>query len=182
MSENTSQKQVSRGLPRWVIGAGFGAAVASFFLVMGLSGNNANAGSQASLISQAEELAEEHASRLGCDLTKNLRIIDAQYGTIGYDHEDFERTAALDSRGTAVHAVIALTCMNSAEATEDDIFQQVIVGIDTNADEPRCRGVQSITQYDGTSHLATGYKVDLDASGNRNSVAKLRGVCDFRKS
>ena len=181
MSDNTSQKPASRGVPRWVIGAGLGAA-AAFFLVMGLSGSNASAGSQASLISQAEELAEEHAAMLGCDLTKNQRIIDAQYGTIGYDHHDLERAAALRSRAPAVHAVIALTCMNSVAATEDDIFQQVIVGMDTNADEPRCRGIQSITKYDVTSHLATGYEVDLDASGNGNSVAKLRGVCDFRKS
>jgi len=181
VSDNTSQKPASRRVPRWVIGAGFGAA-ASFFLVIGLSGSNASAGSQASLISQAEELAEEHASTLGCDLTKNMRIIDAQYGTVGYDHKDLERVAALKSRAPAVHAVIALTCMNSVAATEDDIFQQVIVGMDANADEPRCRGIQSITKYDVTSHQATGYEIDFDASGNGNSVAKLRGVCDFQKS
>ena len=181
MPENTSREQVSRRVTRWLIGAGMGAAI-SLFLVLGLSGNSASAGSQAALISQAEELAEEHSSKLGCDLTKNLRIIEAQYGTIGYDHLDLERTAALERRAPAVHAVIALTCMNSAAATEDDIFQQVIVGIDTAADEPRCRGSQSITRYDEISHLATGYKVDLDASGAGNSVARLRGGCDFRKS
>ena len=181
MSDNPSQNQASRKVPRWVIGAGICATV-SFFVVMGLSGSNASAASQASLISQAEELAEQHASRLGCDLAKNLRIIDAQYGTIGYDHRDLVRTVALESRAPAFHAVIALTCMNSAASTEEDIFQQVIVGMDTDADEPRCPGIQSITNYDATSHRATGYEVDLDTSGNGNSVAKLRSVCDFQKS
>jgi hypothetical protein len=33
-----------------------------------------------------------------------------------------------------------------------------------------------------TSHLPTGYTVDFDNSGNRNYVAKLRGVCDFQES
>jgi hypothetical protein len=179
--ENTSSEQVSRKVPRWAIGAGVGAATVAFFLVVSLSGNSANAGSKAALISQAEELAEEQAGRVGCDLTKNLRVIDAQYGSIGYEHRNFERDTPLEGRAPAVHAVIALTCMNSTEATEDDIFQQVIVGLDKNADEPRCRGVQSITQYDVTSHLATGYRVDLDA-GNSDSVARLRGVCDFQKS
>jgi len=181
MSDNTSQNQVSRRVPRWVIGAGFGAAIA-LLVVMGLSGRNASADSQEALISQAEELAEEHASRLGCDLAKDLRIIDAQYGTIGYDHRDLARTAAVDGRAPAVHAVVALTCMNNAAATENEMFQQVIVGIDTHADEPRCRGIQSITTYEATSQRVTGYEVDLDASGNGNSVAKLRGVCDFQKS
>lgn len=181
MSDNTSQKQVGRRVPRWAIGAGFGAAVA-FLVVMGLSGSNASAASRESLNSQAAELAEEHASRLGCDLAKDLRIVDAQYGTIGYDHQDLGRSVALESRAPAVHAVIALTCMNNAAATEDEIFQQVIVGIDPDADEPRCRGIQSITKYDVRSHQATGYEVDLDAASGGNDVAKLRGVCDFRKS
>ena len=181
MSDNTSQKQASRKVPRWLIGAGLAAAV-SFLVVLGLSGSNASAASRASLISQAEELAEEHASSLGCDLSKNLRIIDAQFGTIGYDHRDLGRTAALEGRAPAVHAVVALTCMNSVAASEDDVFQQVIVGVDTKADEPRCRGIQSITKYDVISHQPTGYQVDLDTSGNGNSVAKLRGVCDFQKS
>ena len=181
MSDNTSQKQTNRRLPRWVIGAGFGAA-ACLLVVMGLSGGNASAASRESLISQAQELAEEHASRLGCDLAKNVRVIDPQYGTIGYDHQNFERTPALASRAPAVHVVIGLTCMNSSAATEDDIFTQVIVGIDDDADEPRCRGIQSITKYDETRHRVTGYEVDLDASGNENSVGKLRGVCDFQKS
>jgi hypothetical protein len=181
VSDNTSQKSASRGVPRWVIGAGFGAA-AAFFLAMGLSGSNASAGSQASLISQAEELAEEHAAMLCCDLTKNQRIIDAQYGTIGYDHQGLVRTAALDSRAPAVHAIVALTCMNSAAATEEQVVQQVIVGVDTQADEPRCPGIESITKYDSTRQQPTGYQVDVDASGNGNDVAKLRTVCDFQKS
>lgn len=182
MPENTSSEQVSRKVPRWAIGAGVGAATVAFFLVVSLSGNSANAGSKAALISQAEELAEEQAGRVGCDLTKNLRIIDAQYGTIGYDQQDLVRSAALKSRAPAVHAVVGLTCMNSAAATEDEIYQQIIVGIDSSADEPRCLGIQSITKYEVTSHRVTGYEVDLNASGNGNSVAKLRGVCDFRKS
>jgi hypothetical protein len=181
VSENPSQKQTTRREPRWIIGAALGAVISIFF-AMGVPGGNASAGSREALISQAEELAEEHASRLGCDLAKNLQVIDAQYGTIGYDHQDLERAAALEDRAPAVHAVVALTCMNSAAATEENIFQQVIVGMDTSADEPRCRGIQSITKYDVTSHQATGYEVDFDASGNGNSVAKLRGACDFRKS
>ena len=181
MSDNTSQQQATRRVPRWLIGAGFGAA-ASLFVVMAMSGSNASAASRASLNSQAEELAEEQASRLGCDLAKDLRIVDAQYGTIGYDHQDLARAAALENRAPAVHAVVALTCMNNTAATEDEIFQQVIVGIDTGADEPRCRGIQSITRYEGAGHAMTGYQVDLDESGNGNSVAKLRGVCDFQKS
>ena len=56
------------------------------------------------------------------------------------------------------------------------------MGIDTSADEPRCRGIQPITKYEATSQRVTGYEVDLDASGNGNSVAKLRGVCDFQKT
>jgi len=88
----------------------------------------------------------------------------------------------VDGRAPAVHAVIALTCMNNTAATENEIFQQVIVGVDTRADEPRCRGIESITRYDATSYRVTGYEVDRDASGHGNSVAKLRGVCDFQQS
>jgi hypothetical protein len=181
MSDDTSQKQVSRKVPRWIVGTGIGAAV-SLLIVTGLSSGNASAGSRASLISQAEELAEEHASRLGCDLTKNLQVIDAQYGSIGYDHQGLVRTAALENRAPAVHAIVALTCMNSAAATEEQVVQQVIVGVDTQADEPRCPGIESITTYDSTRHQPTGYQVDFDAAGNGNDVAKLRAVCDFRKS
>lgn len=180
MSDNNSQKQPSRKLPRWVMGTGL-AAVVSLFVVMGLSGN-ASAASRASLVSQAEELAEEHASALGCDLAKNLRVIDAQYGSIGYDQQDLARGESLGGRVPAIHAVVALTCMNNAAATEEEIFQQLIVGMDTAADEPRCRGIESITKYDVTSHKVTGYEVDNDGTGQKNDVAKLRGVCDFRKS
>jgi len=180
MSDNVSQTQVGRKVPRWVIGACVGAAVA--LLVVISSGSNANAASRESLVSQVEEQAEQHASRLGCDLAKNLRIVDVQYGTIGYDQQDLARSVALKDRVPAVHAVVGLTCMNNAAATEEEIFQQVIVGIDTSADEPRCVGIQSITKYEATSHRANGYQVDLDASGHGNSVAKLRGVCDFQRS
>jgi hypothetical protein len=72
--------------------------------------------------------------------------------------------------------------MNHATATEGDLFQQVIVSMETDADEPLCRGIESITRYYMTSHLPTGYTVDFDNSGNRNYVAKLRGVCDFQES
>ena len=178
MSDNISQTH--RKVPRWVIGASLGVAVA--LLIVVVSGGNARAASRESLVTQVEEQAEQQASRLGCDLAKNLRIIDAQYGTIGYDQQDLVRSAALKSRAPAVHAVVGLTCMNSAAATEDEIYQQIIVGIDSSADEPRCLGIQSITKYEVTSHRVTGYEVDLNASGNGNSVAKLRGVCDFRKS
>jgi len=181
MSDNTSQNQASRKAPRWAIGAGIGAAV-SCFIVVGLSGCEAKASSRDFLNSRAEELAEQHASTLGCDLAKDLRIVDAQYGTIGYEHQQLERTAALEERAPAVHAVIALTCMNHSAATEEEIFQQVIVGMDTGADEPQCRGIESITRYDANRNQVTGYEVDVDASGKANDVAKLRGVCDFQKS
>jgi hypothetical protein len=179
VSDTTPQTQANRKVPRWIIGAGSGAT-AFIFLVLALSGGNA--ASRSSLISQAEELAQQRASRLGCDRSKDLRIVNAQYGTIGFDHESLERTAALENRAPAVHAVIALTCMNHATATEGDLFQQVIVSMETDADEPLCRGIESITRYDMTSHLPTGYTVDFDNSGNRNYVAKLRGVCDFQES
>ena len=179
MSDNISQAPAGHKLPRWVIGTGVGVAAALLIVIFG---SNARAASRESLVSQVEEEAEQHASRLGCDLAKNLRIIDAQYGTIGYDQQDLARGAALKDRAPAVHAVVGLTCMNNTAATEEEIFQQVIVGIDTAADEPRCLGIQSITRYEVTSHRANGYQVDLDASGNGNSVAKLRGACDFRKS
>lgn len=181
MSDNTSQTQTSRKVPRWVIGAGVGAAVA-LLVVVGSSASSAKAASRESLASQVEEVAEQHASRLGCDLAKNLRIIDAQYGTIGYDQHDLARGTALERRAPAVHAVVGLTCMNNAQETEDELFQQVIVGIDPAAEEPRCLGIQSITKYESASHRANGYVVDLDESGNANSVAKLRGACDFQKS
>lgn len=180
MSDNTSQTQVGRKVPRWVIGAGSAVAVALLFMVA--NGSNANAGSRASLVAQVEQEAEQQASRLGCDLAKNLRVIDAQYGTIGYDRQDLSRGAALEGRAPAVHAVVALTCMNNSAGTEDDIFQQILVGIDTAADEPRCLGIESITRYDANNSDTTGYKVDVNASGNPNSVAKLRGACDFQKS
>ncbi len=181
MPDNLSQTPAARKLPRWVIGTGFGVAVA-LVVVMAVSGNNARAASRASLASQVEEVAEQHASILGCDLTKNLRIIDAQYGTIGYDQHDLERSTALEGRAPAIHAVVGLTCMNNTAGTEDDIYQQIIVGIDTAADEPRCLGIQSITKFEAGSQHPAGYQVDLEASGNGNSVAKLRGVCDFQKS
>lgn len=181
MSDNTSQTTVSRKVPRWVIGTGAGVAFAVLVVFLS-SGGNANAASRASLRSQVEEKAEQKAAQLGCDLAKNLRVVDEQYGTIGYDRQDLERGAALEGRAPAVHAVIALTCMNNAAATEEDIFQQVIVGYDAGADEMRCFGIQSITKYEPTSHRANGYQVDLDASGNGNDIARLRGACDFRKS
>lgn len=181
MSDNTSQTPATRKVPRWVIGTGFGVALAVLVFTLS-SGSNANAGSRAALVSQVEEVAEQNASRLGCDLAKNLRVIDAQYGTIGYDRKDLARGTALGSRAPAVHAVVGLTCMNNSAATEEEIFQQIIVGIDTAADEPLCLGIESITKYEVTSHRASGYQVDLDASGNGNDVAKLRGVCDFKKS
>ena len=181
MSDNTSQGQAGRKMPRWVIGASIG--VSAFLVVtMGLSGGNASAASQASLISRAEELSAQHSSRLGCDLAKNRRIIDAQYGTIGYDHHGLVRTAALENRAPAIQAVIAFTCVNRMAETEGEIFQQVIVGMDTDADESKCRGVESITKYDVNSHQATGYEIDVNFLGGANSVATLRGVCDFQKS
>lgn len=180
MSDNVSQTQAGRKVPRWVIGTGSAIAVA--LLVMVSIGNNANAASRASLNAQVEEQAEQQASRLGCDLAKNLRVIDAQYGTIGYDRQDLARGAALEGRAPAVHAVVALTCMNNAAGTEDEIFQQILVGIDTAADEPRCLGIESITRYNANTEGAAGYEVDHDASGRQNSVAKLRGACDFKKS
>jgi hypothetical protein len=181
VTDNNSQQQASRKAPRWMIGVGIGAS-ACFLIIMSLSGGNANAASRESLISQAEDIAEQHASKLGCDLAENLRVIDAQYGTIGFDQQDLARAAALDKREPAVHAVIALTCMNNAAATEEDLFQQVIVGMDTDAGEPRCRGIEPITKYDVNSHKVTGYEVDLNASGSGNDVVTLRRVCDFKKS
>jgi len=179
MSDNTSQEQAGRKVPRRVIGAGIGAAV-SLLVVLGLS--DSREVSQASLNSQAEELSAQHSSRLGCDLAKDRRIIDAQYGTIGYDHRGLVRTAALEKRAPAVHAVVALTCVNRTAETESEIFQQVIVGMDADADESPCRGIESITRYDVNSHQATGYEVDVNVLGGANSVATLRGVCDFQKS
>jgi hypothetical protein len=181
MSDNISQARADRKMPRWMIGTGSAIAVA-LLTVMIANGSNANAGSRASLVAQVEEEAEQQASRLGCDLAKNLRVIDAQYGTIGYDQQDLVRGNALEGRAPAVHAVVGLTCMNNAAGTEDEMFQQVLVGIDVAADEPRCRGVESITRFDATSNVVTGYQVDVDASGKANSVARLRGVCDFQKS
>lgn len=180
MSDNISQTGTRSKAARWSIAAGSGAAVILLF-VLGTS-RSAGAASRESLISQAEEQAEQQASRLGCDLAKNLRVIDAQYGTIGYDHRDLARGDALESRAPAVHAVVGLTCMNNTAETEEDIFQQVIVGIDAAADEPRCLGIQSITTYEANSHQVTGYEVDLNTSGGGNSVAKLRAVCDFQIS
>jgi len=54
--------------------------------------------------------------------------------------------------------------------------------MDTHADEPQCRGIESITKYDENKHQATGYEVDVNVFGGANSVATLRGVCDFQKS
>jgi len=179
MSDNTSQTQAGRKVPRRVIVAGIGAAI-SFLVVWGLS--DSREFSRESLISQAEELSTQYSSRLGCDLAKDRRIIDAQYGTIGYDHQGLERTAALKNRAPAVHAVIAVTCVNRTADTEGEIFQQVIVGMDTDADESQCRGIESITKYDVNTHQATGYEIDFNALGGWNTVATLRGVCDFQKS
>ena len=179
MSDNTAQKPAGRKVPRRVIGAGIGAAII-FLVVLGLS--DSGEFSQASLISQAEELSAQHSSRLGCDLAKNRRIVDAQYGTIGYDHRGLVRTAALENRAPAVHAVIAFTCVNRSAETEGEVFQQVIVGVDTHADESQCRGIESITRSDVNSHQSTGYEVDVNILGGANSVATLRGVCDFQKS
>jgi len=179
MSDNTSQEQAGRKVPRRVIGAGIGVAI-SFLVVWGLS--NSRESSQASLISEAEELSAQHSTRLGCDLAKDRRIIDAQYGTIGYDHQGLVRTAALENRAPAVQAVIAFTCVNRTAETEGEIFQQVIVGLDTHDDESQCRGIESITKYDQDRHQATGYEIDVNFLGGANSVATLRGVCDFQKS
>lgn len=181
MSDNVSQTPTGRKVPRWIIGTGSGIAVALLFVMIS-NGSNANAASRASLVAQAEAQAEQQASRLGCDLAKNLRVIDAQYGTIGYDRQDLARGNALAGRAPAVHAVVALTCMNNTAGTEDDIFQQIIVGIDTAADEPRCLGVQSINKYEGDDRQVSGYQVDLDGSGKPNSIVKLRAACDFQKS
>jgi len=181
MSENTSLEQTGRRAPRWVIGACIGAGVL-LFAVIGFSGGAAGAVSHASLNSQAEEFVEEHVSQLGCDRAKNRRIINAQYGTIGYDHQGTLRTALPEGRAPAVHAVIGLTCINDAAVTEEEIFQQVIVAVDTDADELRCSGIESITRYDVKSKKASGYLVDFDDSGNRNGVAVLRAVCDFQES
>ena len=179
MSDNTSQEQAGRKVPRRVIGAGIAAAI-SFLVVWGLSDSRES--SQASLISEAEELSAQHSTRLGCDLAKDRRIIDAQYGTIGYDHQGLVRTAALENRAPAVQAVIAFTCVNRTAETEGEIFQQVIVGLDTHDDESQCRGIESITKYDQDRHQATGYEIDVNFLGGANSVATLRGVCDFQKS
>jgi hypothetical protein len=179
MSVNTSHEQARRKVPLWVIGAGVGAAI-SVLVALGLSDSREL--SQASLISQAQELSAQHSSRLGCDLAKDRRIIDAQYGTIGYDHQGLVRTAALENRAPAVHAVIAVTCVNRTAETEGEIYQQVIVGMDRDADESPCRGIESITKYDANKHHATGYEVDVNFLGGTNSVATLRGVCDFQKS
>jgi hypothetical protein len=180
MSDNISQTQVGRKVPRWVIGAGSGVAVA--LLIAFTIGGNANAASKASLVAQVKDAAEQQASRLGCDLTKNQRVIDAQYGTFGYDQHDLVRGDALQERAPAVHAVVSFTCMNNTVGTEDEVFQQIIVGVDIAADEPRCLGIESITKIDAHSNQVTGYDVDRDASGRENSVAKLRAVCDFKKS
>lgn len=182
MTENTSLQQAGSKAPRWLIGTIIGAA-ALILAGMGVTVWGGNEVSQASLNSQAEELVEEHVSQLGCDRAKNRRIINAQYGTIGYDHQGTLRTALPEGRAPAVHAVIALTCINDTAATEEEIFQQVIVAIDTDADEPRCRGIESITRYDMKSKKPIGgYQVDYDDSGNRNGVAVLRAVCDFQTS
>jgi hypothetical protein len=180
MSDNVSQTQVGRKVPRWVIGTGSAIAVA--LLVMVSMGSNANAASRASLAAQVEQAAEQQASRLGCDLAKNLRVVEAHFGTIGYDKQDLARGEALPERAPAVHGVVALTCMNNAAGTEDEIFQQIIVGVDVAADEPRCLGVQSINKYSGTDQQVAGYQVDVDASGKPNSIVKLRAACDFQKS
>ena len=42
--------------------------------------------------------------------------------------------------------------------------------------------IESITRYDVNSHQSTGYEVDVNILGGANSVATLRGVCDFQKS
>ena len=56
MSDPISQTQVGRKMPKWIIGAGSGIAVA-LVVVMIASGNNANAASRESLVAHVEEVA-----------------------------------------------------------------------------------------------------------------------------